>query len=258
MSNPINPQPPAGWYPDSRDETAQRYWDGSAWTEHTAPATVQPPVQAPPVTHPQYGSPPTYDAPVQMAGSTKSRMSPSKIALISGGGVLALIVIISVAAGAGNRAATQPQVALVATATPRATPAPTPTVTPTVEPVEAEAPAVVPAPVVDPEYFRNSANRDMDDMVKDLDDMVVALDEAGTLRILGNSVEIEFNLGQLQGLEAPASTSGEWAAGLVSLETSITAMVDAAGNSDYTDVRGQVDAIRAQIGVLRDVVSRTT
>lgn len=29
--------PPAGWYPDPQDNTRQRYWDGNAWTEHTAP-----------------------------------------------------------------------------------------------------------------------------------------------------------------------------------------------------------------------------
>lgn len=28
--------PPAGWYPDPQDSTRQRYWDGTAWTEHTA------------------------------------------------------------------------------------------------------------------------------------------------------------------------------------------------------------------------------
>ena len=32
---PTTPQAPAGWYPDS--PTSQRYWDGSAWTEHRAP-----------------------------------------------------------------------------------------------------------------------------------------------------------------------------------------------------------------------------
>lgn len=29
-------QPPAGWYPDPQDATQQRYWDGSAWSGHTA------------------------------------------------------------------------------------------------------------------------------------------------------------------------------------------------------------------------------
>jgi hypothetical protein len=31
-------QPPAGWYADPQDATQQRYWDGTAWTGHTAPA----------------------------------------------------------------------------------------------------------------------------------------------------------------------------------------------------------------------------
>ena len=30
---------PAGWYPDPDDASIQRYWDGSAWTEHTNPSS---------------------------------------------------------------------------------------------------------------------------------------------------------------------------------------------------------------------------
>ena len=33
---------PAGWYQDPDGSGGQRYWDGSAWTEHRAPATPQP------------------------------------------------------------------------------------------------------------------------------------------------------------------------------------------------------------------------
>ena len=33
--------PPAGWYPDPQDAEKQRYWDGNAWTEHTADAAPQ-------------------------------------------------------------------------------------------------------------------------------------------------------------------------------------------------------------------------
>ena len=29
--------PTAGWYPDPADPSLQRYWDGSNWTEHSAP-----------------------------------------------------------------------------------------------------------------------------------------------------------------------------------------------------------------------------
>lgn len=33
--------PPAGWYPDPQDASSQRYWDGTTWTEHTAPGAQQ-------------------------------------------------------------------------------------------------------------------------------------------------------------------------------------------------------------------------
>jgi hypothetical protein len=38
---------PAGWYPDPAGGASQRYWDGAAWTAHTAPAVgpPQPPWQ---------------------------------------------------------------------------------------------------------------------------------------------------------------------------------------------------------------------
>ena len=28
-------QPPAGWYADPANPAQRRYWDGSAWTDHT-------------------------------------------------------------------------------------------------------------------------------------------------------------------------------------------------------------------------------
>ena len=34
---------PAGWYDDEADADAIRYWDGSAWTPHTAPKSTDDP-----------------------------------------------------------------------------------------------------------------------------------------------------------------------------------------------------------------------
>ena len=42
------PLPPPGWYPDSTVSGQQRYWDGRAWTEHTAPAGPNGPTPSPP------------------------------------------------------------------------------------------------------------------------------------------------------------------------------------------------------------------
>jgi hypothetical protein len=36
------PPTAAGWYPDPDGSGGQRYWDGSAWTEHWSPATPEP------------------------------------------------------------------------------------------------------------------------------------------------------------------------------------------------------------------------
>ena len=44
------PPTPADWYPDPENPGGLRYWDGSSWTEHRAPApgAAQPPADEPP------------------------------------------------------------------------------------------------------------------------------------------------------------------------------------------------------------------
>jgi|1186.fasta_scaffold09972_4 hypothetical protein len=32
---------PEGWYPDAQDQTKLRYWNGTRWTDYTAPAEVK-------------------------------------------------------------------------------------------------------------------------------------------------------------------------------------------------------------------------
>jgi Protein of unknown function (DUF2510) len=46
----------AGWYADPLDAAGLRYWDGSAWTEHTAPGSLPPPPSAAPVSINVYDS----------------------------------------------------------------------------------------------------------------------------------------------------------------------------------------------------------
>lgn len=46
MSEGVTGLPPAGWYPDPRDPSTRRWWDGAAWSSHVAPlepvASVEP------------------------------------------------------------------------------------------------------------------------------------------------------------------------------------------------------------------------
>ena len=42
-----------GWYPDTTMPGTQRYWDGAAWTTHTAPLPSAAPVVPPPVARPR-------------------------------------------------------------------------------------------------------------------------------------------------------------------------------------------------------------
>ncbi|HYZ68493.1 MAG TPA: DUF4352 domain-containing protein, partial [Mycobacterium sp.] len=54
------PPTPAGWYPDPDGSGGQRYWDGSAWTEHRSPAaTPSPEPSEPPAAEPPPSEQPT-------------------------------------------------------------------------------------------------------------------------------------------------------------------------------------------------------
>lgn len=50
MSDNVTPSsslPPAGWYPDPQNSSAQRYWDGARWTEQVTAASGSPAPTAP-------------------------------------------------------------------------------------------------------------------------------------------------------------------------------------------------------------------
>lgn len=265
---------PAGWYPDYADRSLQRYWDGTAWTAHTAPAVATAPPAAPtnPLTTAKYAAttahisqptgilpstPPAYAAPTAPSyvthPGTKSGFSGKAKGWIIAGSVVGALLLVGGVANAvnGGRAATI-AVDETATPTPSATPTPTPVPTATVEPV-VEPPAPV---VVDVAGFQTGANKHTADIDKDLDDMVVTLAEGGTWRLLSNTAEISFNLGQLETLDVPASIAAEWAPALTGLETSIDTMSTAVAGGDPATIQGAMDGVRASAAVLRDIASR--
>ena len=65
------PTTPPGWYPDPTAPGTERYWDGTAWTDHSRPVAVAPPAPAPAPPAP-YSTPSGTPAPVGgVAGAAK-------------------------------------------------------------------------------------------------------------------------------------------------------------------------------------------
>jgi hypothetical protein len=62
MTSPYGGSTPAGWYPDPSGSSQQRYWDGTQWTEHYAPAAGYA-QQAPGYAQPHAARPPVGPAP---------------------------------------------------------------------------------------------------------------------------------------------------------------------------------------------------
>jgi hypothetical protein len=219
------PPASAGWYDDDADPTVQRYWDGKAWTTHTAPKSA---------------------VPVAGAGLSKK----SKGWLIAGGVVAALILFSGVAAAAGGGHKDVTPVAIAETPKPVEA-KPTPTVAPSPAPTVA-------AVVVDLAQFKSDSLRDLNDFNKDLGDMDVTLDEGGFWRLLSNSLELSFNLGQLEGHIPPESIAAPWATGLVGLDAAITTINNAVGASDDAATRAAIAAARDQATALIALVNGAT
>lgn len=80
----------AGWYPDPQTDAHPRYWDGSTWTDHTAPATVAAPAAS---SVPGASSVPA--APAQPGGR---RLHPLALVGIIVGIVVGLLILVSIIA----------------------------------------------------------------------------------------------------------------------------------------------------------------
>lgn len=254
---------PAGWYPSPEDPTQVRYWDGVQWTQHSAPATAPAPTPVVP-SAPPAPSAPAYSAPAPFGSSvppptgalSSGPASVKKKWLIGGAIAAGVIVVGSVGAAigaAGSDRDEAPQAsaapAVVQTEEPEeATPPPTATPTATPDPVPE-------APVVDAVAFRAQAGSHLDDMNKDLDDIIVTVEEDGFWRLLSNSGELAFNLGQLEALEVPANVAVTWPESLVSLQATLDVLGDAVSTQDGATILAAVDSVRAQVEATRGVVN---
>lgn len=90
---------PAGWYPDPRDPRRIRWWDGAAWTEHTAP---QPAGEGPYPTA-------TPEQPYAAAVAEPARERRSVLPLIAGVVAFLVLAVGAVAILVGTRSSSSPQ-----------------------------------------------------------------------------------------------------------------------------------------------------
>ena len=97
----VGQTPPAGWYPDNSVDAPvgrQRYWDGSAWTEHTAAPTTALTEVAPTVpTVADYQPPPAGQSVVQQAPRNGLGIAALILGII--GGISAIIPLSILLAG---------------------------------------------------------------------------------------------------------------------------------------------------------------
>lgn len=123
--------PGAGWYPNPQNPNEQRYWDGTAWTDHVAPLNVPEPTVILPAPEPPPPSAPA--APT----SGPPRWYQRRWVWVVGGVVLLLVIIGSVTPSSDDPAdasATVDEPQATATVTAPAPAQPTVTATVTAEP----------------------------------------------------------------------------------------------------------------------------
>jgi hypothetical protein len=101
-----------------------------------------------------------------------------------------------------------------------------------------------------PTEFRVSALGHISDMRKDFSDFEAVLNKGGMLRMLGNLVELEFNIAQLDVLTPPDKYSARFKEKVAALNVTLDALSDA-----VEDPESSVSATRAQLGKCRSALS---
>lgn len=134
-------QTPAGWFPDPEHPDQLRYWDGTAWTEHRAPA--QNPNQAP-------AQPPRYVSPSPAAAGAPNGKSRGglwwKIAL----GVVAFFFLVGIIGAVANSSgSTSDKTAAASDKSTSSTP-PSPKPSATSSPKASSTPSASPKPAPKP------------------------------------------------------------------------------------------------------------
>jgi hypothetical protein len=176
-----------------------------------------------------------------------------------------VVVILLVLSGVGNAiGGSEPEVTETTQQT--STPSETPAEAAAIEESPSASPEATDSPLSDPDseesiaYFAYSSTGQFKDMDKDLDDAVKRANNDQTIRLMGNMLELTFNFGQLEALDAPTSVAKAWATGMAKLETSIDTASDIAGDfssgqASLSEMLGSIEQVRAKVNALAKVVS---
>ena len=97
----------------------------------------------------------------------------------------------------------------------------------------APIPKATPKPTANPEspvLFRVSALKDLADLKKDIGDAQLALEKGGKWKLLGNSIEINYNIVQLRLRRPPTQYAKNW--------TTAVAQIDSLSNQFSRNISG--------------------
>lgn len=116
------------------------------------------------------------------------------------------------------------------------------------EPQKSETTSATPTSVpMSPVQFRVEALGDLRDMRKDVADLKRTLAEGGRIRLITNSLELSFNLGQLQSLNPPDQILIKWSEYLTALDDAVTAFSDGISEDTTSQSNRKLDAILSKI-----------
>lgn len=246
----------AGWYPDTDLVDTERYWDGKSWTNKRRVINVlseSPTHKVINSASPSGGSKikPLWQFATGKPGESKGKKALRRIATF-----VVVMAFFSALGGNTNSSTTD-----TSSGTESASPSPAVTQSPSSEPTPAESASATtepsasasasPTPTpMSPTEFRVSALGHISDMRKDFSDFEAVLNKGGMLRMLGNLVELEFNIAQLDVLTPPDKYSARFKEKVAALNVTLDALSDA-----VEDPESSVSATRAQLGKCRSALS---
>lgn len=236
----------AGWYPDTDLVDTERYWDGKSWTSKRRATNV------------------SADSPTRKVNNSASSSGSSKVAALwqfatgkpgeTKGKkwrrrIISFVVFIAIFSALSSN--TESTTTDSSSGTESVSPTPAVTTSPTSEAIPTESASSAPVPM-SPVEFRVSALGDVADMRKDFSDFEGVLNDGGFLRLLGNILELEFNIGQLQSLTPPDEYSVKFTEKLSTLELTVDDLSDAVTSSESStsDTKAKLKKCRSALSSL--------